>query len=398
MLSINVKLTVITLSLTPIYIILVRLSSKNLHKYSMTSLENGSILNGEFFEILNNIEDIKINNTSDFYINRFSTKQENFSIENIKLNNVTTLFTENFSVISSVCTIILLIISYTMILNNSLSIGVYISISMYASKVFASIQSIANLNITVKPVLAASNRIFEFMEICRENSTGNLQLIKLDTILLNKVCFSYNEELLFKDLTVKFENGDKILIKGENGVGKTSLLKLIVGLYKPTIGEVKLGNIHLDDISRESLSNKVKYISNNTAIISGTVLDNILYSNETKTSEDVKSFLELHNLSRLLKNFSNGLDTLINEDKTGLSLGQLQILSFLRGIISDKDLIILDEPFSHLDTLNKLIISDFLSNYNKANIMLIISHHEENLKFINKAYMVENKKLVEYAL
>jgi ABC-type bacteriocin/lantibiotic exporter with double-glycine peptidase domain len=118
-------------------------------------------------------------------------------------------------------------------------------------------------------------------------------------------------------------------------------------------------------------------------------MDNILYSNEGKTESDIENCLKKYNIEKLMDKFQHGLDTRINKDKSGLSLGQMQIISFLRGILVRKNVLVLDEPFANLDKDAKKIIIEALKNIDLADILIIISHDEDELDFANKVIYVD---------
>ncbi|MCC2469012.1 ATP-binding cassette domain-containing protein, partial [Bacillus pacificus] len=284
-------------------------------------------------------------------------------------------------------TVIVLLVSGILILQNQLTIGVYTSFSIYMAKLLATTQALGSLDITLKPVCISIKRIKEFFNLDVEKTLGtNIMKEPINSIEFKDVCFKYNEnsDLIFDHLNVQIEKGDKLLIDGINGSGKSTFIKLLTGLYQPKSGKILINNIDYNLIHKESIRDRIGIVSQNIFLFKGTILDNILYGQTNKTREDIVRLMKRYHLTSHLNRFENGLDTIIVQDGSSVSGGQAQFIAFLRAILTQRDIIILDEATSnlHIDTRN--LMYEILQNYNLCNILIMISHQQDGLYFINK--------------
>ncbi|PGY79226.1 multidrug ABC transporter ATP-binding protein [Bacillus cereus] len=387
MFNLSVKLTGIIVIIIPIYFIISKHSSKMISKSTTNVYESSAVLNAEMYETLNGIEDIKLLNGKNIQTNKIKSKLNNVIKSALKQSLHFIFFMQNLIVTNNFVTVIVLLVSGILILQNQLTIGVYTSFSIYMAKLLATTQALGSLDITLKPVCISIKRIKEFFNLDVENTLGtNIMKEPINSIEFKDVCFKYNgnSDLIFDHLNVQIEKGDKLLIDGINGSGKSTFIKLLTGLYQPESGKILINNIDYNLIHKESVRDRIGIVSQNIFLFKGTILDNILYGQINKTKEDVVKLMKRYHLTSHLNRFENGLDTIIVQDGSSVSGGQAQFIAFLRAILTKRDIIILDEAASnlHIDTRN--LMYEILQNYNLCNILIMISHQQDGLYFLNK--------------
>ncbi|MGQ3545465.1 ABC transporter ATP-binding protein [Bacillus cereus] len=387
MFNLSFKLTGIIVIIIPIYFIISKHSSKMISKSTTNVYESSAVLNAEMYETLNGIEDIKLLNGKNIQTNKIKSKLNNVIKSALKQSLHFIFFMQNLIVTNNFVTVIVLLVSGILILQNQLTIGVYTSFSIYMAKLLATTQALGSLDITLKPVCISIKRIKEFFNLDVENTLGtNIMKEPINSIEFKDVCFKYNgnSDLIFDHLNVQIEKGDKLLIDGINGSGKSTFIKLLTGLYQPESGKILINNIDYNLIHKESVRDRIGIVSQNIFLFKGTILDNILYGQTNKTKEDVVKLMKRYHLTSHLNRFENGLDTIIVQDGSSVSGGQAQFIAFLRAILTKRDIIILDEAASnlHIDTRN--LMYEILQNYNLCNILIMISHQQDGLYFLNK--------------
>ncbi|PET30629.1 ABC transporter ATP-binding protein [Bacillus cereus] len=387
MFNLSVKLTGIIVIIIPIYFMISKHSSKMISKSTTNVYESSAVLNAEMYETLNGIEDIKLLNGKNIQTNKIKSKLNNVIKSALKQSLHFIFFMQNLIVTNNFVTVIVLLVSGILILQNQLTIGVYTSFSIYMAKLLATTQALGSLDITLKPVCISIKRIKEFFNLDVENTLGtNIMKEPINSIEFKDVCFKYNgnSDLIFDHLNVQIEKGDKLLIDGINGSGKSTFIKLLTGLYQPESGKILINNIDYNLIHKESVRDRIGIVSQNIFLFKGTILDNILYGQTNKTKEDVVKLMKRYHLTSHLNRFENGLDTIIVQDGSSVSGGQAQFIAFLRAILTKRDIIILDEAASnlHIDTRN--LMYEILQNYNLCNILIMISHQQDGLYFLNK--------------
>lgn len=387
MFAINYKLALVVTVLTPLFFFSSKASTKGFMKNTKAMMESSAILNGECFEIMNGVEDIKILGGKKQHLATFRAKITELVNHSIKQSRSMILFMENTSLINDAGTLLILLISGLLILKGQFTVGLYTSFSLYSVKVFASTQGIASLSTTLKPVCLSIERLYELLDMKDENAGREDRLDSaISSVDFQNIGFRYKSDLpdVFTDISFHLEKGDRILLQGDNGSGKTTLIKLLLGLYQPTSGTIRVNGQDTVAINCDSLRRHIGIVSQNIFLFRGTVLSNILYGQEEKTKQDVQSLIDSLGLQEYICRMSKGLNTEINQNTSGVSVGQAQIIAFIRTLLSGKELIILDEPISNVDAETRDLLVRILKERNFGGILIVISHQTEGLGFLNK--------------
>jgi len=208
-----------------------------------------------------------------------------------------------------------------------------------------------------------------------------------DSIDVNGLTFSYKQDrTLFANLNLKISKGDFILIKGHSGCGKTTLIKILMGMYKPVEGSVTYKN---EDISK--YSSLFAYVPQGNFLINGTVKDNLcLFSKKTLDDKTINEALEYACLKDKINSLPKGLDTVLGDDGSGFSIGEGQRLSIARALLTGRDVLVLDEASSSLDIDTAEKVMKNLTSLGKTIIM--VSHKNESNSYANKVIDLESDK------
>ncbi|MFL0197188.1 ABC transporter ATP-binding protein [Clostridium sp. WILCCON 0269] len=387
MVTLNYKVTIAVLILVPIYYFTVKSSSKQLTESTKVLLETSAILSGETYEVLNGIEEIKILGGKETQLIKFKNKLEAMVKSGIKQSKQLLLFMENITLVNNLATMIILLISGVLILKGELTIGIYTAFATYMNKVFGSTMSFGNLGMTLKPVCVSIERIQEFLDLTDENG-NRTEIIEeaIETINIQNLSFKYDADgqNIINNLNFVINKGDKIFLKGENGTGKSTLIKILLGLYDPSEGEIFINNKRYSNLYKKSVRKRIGVVSQNIFLFKGSVLENILYGQADKNKEDVVALIKEYHLEKYIDSLDKDLETEISQNGIGISGGQTQIIAFLRATITEKDIIILDEATSNLDIETREVILRILREKSIANIIIVISHQEEGIEFTNK--------------
>ena len=385
--ALNYKLTIVVLFLIPIYYFTVKSSLKHLTDSTKVLLENAAILSGETFEVLNGIEEIKILNGKETQLIKFKNKLEAVIKSAVKQSKQFLLFMENITLVDNLATVLILLFSGLLILRGELTIGIYTAFATYMGKVFGSTMAFANLGMTLKPVCVSIERLQEFLDLTDENDhRSDIIDESIQTINIKNLSFKYesNGQNIINNLNFIINKGDKLFLKGENGTGKSTLIKIILGLYDASEGEIFINDKKYSKLDKKSIRKKIGVVSQSIFLFKGSVCENILYGQVDKNKQDIINLIKEYNLGKYIDSFDKGLETEISQNGTGISGGQTQIIAFLRATITKKDIIILDEATSNLDKETREVIHGILNERDIANIMIVISHQEEGLEFTNK--------------
>jgi len=398
MFILNVRLAILVLILTPVFFFTSKASMKGFMNNTKNLMESSALLSGESFEILNGIEDIKILNGKERHLSKFKLKINELVKFSVKQSRSMIMLLENITLLNEAGSLIVLLVSGILILKGQFTIGLYTSFSLYIARVFGSTQGLATMSTTLKPVFLSIERVYELLDMKDENYGRDMKLeARVDRIEFNHAGFRYKEELadVFENMSFGLQRGDKVLLQGDNGSGKTTLIKLLLGLYQPTSGEIRINALNAAEINCDSIRQHIGIVSQNIFLFRGTVLENILYGQQKMGRKEVQNLIKSYGLEEYIERLPKGLDTDISQNTTGISGGQTQIIAFIRALLSDKDVIILDEPISNVDVETRNLIIDILKNQIFQGILIVISHQTEGLDFFTK--IIEIKKVVNEA-
>ncbi|AEY64657.1 ABC transporter ATP-binding protein [Clostridium sp. BNL1100] len=387
MFSLNFKMALVTVILSPVFYFSSKASAGGFMKVTHQMMESNAVLNGECFEIINGIEDIKVLNGKENQLKRFKNKLDDLVKKSIKQSKSILVFIENITIANNMGTLLILLIAAILIIRGQFTIGLYTSFSLYIGRVFGASQGLATVGTTIKPACLSIERLYELLDMKGENEgkTENIES-KIDSIKVQNVSFRYNSNAknVINSLNFEINKGEKVLLRGENGSGKSTLIKLLVGLYTPEEGKIFFNDTDLSTINNKSLRDRIGIVSQSIFLFRGTVLDNILYGQNEKNREDVELLIKQLNLESYINRLSNGLDSEISQNTAGVSGGQAQVIAFIRAMLLEKDIVILDEPISNVDVETRDIILNILKNNEFKGILIVVSHIVDNMEFINK--------------
>jgi len=221
-----------------------------------------------------------------------------------------------------------------------------------------------------------------------------------NTVLLsfNNVHFGYVEDKeILHNISFDFERGKTYALVGPTGGGKTTTASLIARLYDPVKGEVLLEGKDIRTYSPEDRTNKIGFILQEPFLFTGTVRENILYSNEQYkdyTNEQLEQVIKDAKLETILAIFDKGLDTPVASSGDTISLGQKQLIAFMRAVLRNPDLLILDEATANIDTITEQILEEILNRLPETTTRVIIAHRLNTIQNADEIYFVNAGEVV----
>tara|TARA_B100000787_G_scaffold63766_1_gene46823 strand:- start:5043 stop:6794 length:1752 start_codon:yes stop_codon:yes gene_type:complete len=247
-------------------------------------------------------------------------------------------------------------------------------------------------------LMNSNNLIEDDKNIIQDKDIQKFKLKKF--IAIKSLNFSYkdseqNKKIIFDNANFKIAKGELIAIVGESGVGKSTLLNLISGLVKNYEGDILIDNHNIKEL-RSIWTNRVAFISQNPFFLDDSIKHNIAFAENSDdlSLDKIWSSLKSAQLYDYVNNSKDKLETVIGEDGTKMSGGQLQRLAIARALYQDSDLIILDESLNALDPSNENEILQILAKLKNEKTIILISHKESSLKYCDQVFKIENKKIL----
>lgn len=363
-------------------------------KTNAESLKQVGLLSSEVQESLNNFKVVVAFNRRDYFRKRFNlVNQENYTAA-VKAGIANNIFLPVYTLFSNFGLLIVLALGIYFISIGEFTIGLLISFIAYVNSFYNPLRQLASLWANFQVALAAWDRIRKILEL--EN---NLSLVPSDTVdetatLLSfrDVSFSYpNGNEVLHQITFNLKQGKTYAFVGPTGGGKTTTASLVSRLYDPTQGKVLLDGKDIRSFSDEERTRRIGFILQDPFLFSGTIRDNILYGNsEYAELSDEKLMQIFHDsgLESLLQRFEKGLDTKVDVSGDGISLGQKQLIAFMRAVLRKPDLLILDEATANIDTVTEKLLDEILQKLPENTTKVIIAHRLNTIENADVIYFV----------
>ncbi|MBQ8532948.1 MAG: ABC transporter ATP-binding protein [Clostridia bacterium] len=280
-----------------------------------------------------------------------------------------------------------------MISSGFITYGTLMAFLQLVSQLRAPLQNVSGIMPQYYSALASAERLMEIekgQDDMAPVSADKLEKIKksFSGLEVKDITFAYKNELILKNCSFEAEKGKITAITGESGSGKSTIFKIILGLYEPQNGDITVnGNIPLDT----SLRGLFAYVPQGNMVLSGTIRENITLCNESVSQEDLIKAAKAAEIYELISSMPEGFDTVISERGGGLSEGQIQRISIARALLTDAPVLLLDEATSALDEATETKV---LSNIKALNgkTVLFVTHRNTSLKVCDKIIRVEDKK------
>ncbi|MBT2678396.1 ABC transporter ATP-binding protein [Bacillus sp. ISL-35] len=288
----------------------------------------------------------------------------------------------------------------SLIQNDTISIGVFVSFAFYLGMFWEPISRLGQVYNQLLMGMASSERIFEFLDekpiVSEIDNPIKLDDIRGD-IKFDKVVFSYDEKrTALKGVSLEMLAGQTVALVGHTGSGKTTIANLISRFYDPTSGKVLVDGYDLKDISIGSLRKHISIVLQDTFIFSGTIYDNILFGRPDATEEEVMASAEAVGAADFIAKLPNGYKTEVEERGNILSVGERQLLSFARALLANPRILIMDEATASIDTETEMKIQKALKTLLKGRTAIIIAHRLSTIREADNIFVLENGLIIEH--
>ncbi len=394
LLSINLPLGAAALSPAIIIWIFTKLVSPWVKKRNSESLKSLGFLSSEVQESLNNFKVIVAFHRRDYFRKRFKkANRDNYSVS-VKAGVANSLFMPVYTFLSNMGMLIVLTFGIYLISTGNFTIGLLISFIAYVTSFYNPLRQLASLWANFQLALAAWERIQKILHM--ENNmpvqAENVSTFSEALLSFNDVSFAYpsGTEVLHQ-INFNLKKGKTYAFVGPTGGGKTTTASLIARLYDPSSGKVLLDGRDIRSFAPKERAKKIGFILQDPFMFSGTIRDNILYGNEElqdwKNGELTKIFRDT-GLEQLLERFDNGLNTSVDVSENGISLGQKQLIAFMRAILRKPDLLILDEATANIDTVTEQLLDEIIQKLPSTTTKVIIAHRLNTIANADVIYFV----------
>ncbi|WP_345992888.1 ABC transporter ATP-binding protein [Sulfurimonas sp. HSL-1716] len=390
----NPKLAFYSLILVPLIIYPLMAIARKLKKYSHRSQAKNADVVTRLTEVFNNSEIIKANATETYEMERFSQENWKFFKINMKSVYVGELVSPIMEVIGAAGLAAVIFVGGHEVYANHMSVGEFTAFLTAVGLVFQPIRRISSIYRRVQDAIAASERVFEILDINNDIIDGKEELnVDIKSIEFVDVGLNYHNKKALKEVSFSVKEGQNIALVGDSGGGKSSLINLILRFYDASSGEILINGKNIKEYIQKSLRYHISLVSQRVYIFQDTLAANVAYGQEID-KERVNEALRLADASEFVAGLENGIDTMMEEFGANLSGGQRQRIAIARAIYKHASLLLFDEATSALDNESEKRIQSALKNYAKDKITITIAHRLSTIEDADKILVFQAGKIV----
>ncbi|WP_353148745.1 ABC transporter ATP-binding protein [Chryseobacterium sp.] len=394
MFSTNVHLSYITLAILPLMVVITRFFQKRLKKAFGDERNWTAIQNSFVQERLAGMPIIQVFNRQDAEFKKFD--DINITLKGALLRTVF-IFSLFFPVVELISS---LFIGFILFYGGyiTISAGVVIAFIQYISMLIRPLRQIADRFNNIQRGIVGAERVLGLMD--EENSMPNNGTVKKDhfagKIEFQKVHFAYDEKQeVLKGIDFKVNPGETVAIVGATGAGKSTIISLITRLYDINSGNILIDDVNLKDYELYNLRSHIGVVLQDVFLFHGSIFENLSFGDESITLDQIKAGAKEIEVDQFIEQLPGGYDYVVSERGSSISLGQRQLLSFLRAYLSDPKILILDEATSSIDHESEKLIQRATEKITQNRTSIIIAHRLSTIEKADKIIVMEHGKIVE---
>ena len=325
-------------------------------------------------------------------IKKTRSAKEDIVSSKVKMNMIHEAFFTIFALLVAMLDIGILFYAWK---TKNLTVGSIVALIALIENAYTPIAIFNVLYVQYKLDKASYKRFEEFLDLKEDNQLRNGNAIHTDIgeISIKNLSFQFEERKIIDDLSLFIKRGQKIAFVGESGSGKSTVIKILLGLLKYNQGEIYLGDMELSGICLNNLYDRVSYISQDVPVFDGTIKENLVFEKNVSEEQMLDALKEVQ-LSHLVENLAEGLDTEIGEKGTCLSGGEKQRLAFARLWFENPELVVLDEATSAMDNLTEENVMKSVMLKMKDKTVIAIAHRLNSIAGFDRIILFREGKIV----
>ena len=295
--------------------------------------------------------------------------------------------------------VLVAVVGGVLVTKGRISIGDIQAFIQYSRQFTQPMAQVAQISNIIQSTVASAERVFELLDE-EELTAETAQPVKLDNprgaVEFNHVKFGYREDkILIQDMNIKAEPGQMVAIVGPTGAGKTTLVNLLLRFYEVNDGQILIDGVDINDMKRSDLRKLFGMVLQDTWLFNGTIRDNIAYGKENATDEEVIAAAKAAHADHFIRVLPDGYDTILNEEVSNISQGQKQLLTIARALLSDPEIMILDEATSSVDTRTELQIQNAMKTLMKGRTSFVIAHRLSTIREADIILVMKDGDVIE---
>lgn len=396
----NIYMTILTVLMIVILIFILRYFKKLLRDNYTKIRNNIQNLNGYLNSVINGLPIIQIFNNQKVVYKKFRSIQKKFYKQYSKHNLYFCYYFSILDFFGNIYILLLIIFSvFFLTLLQVKNISELLIFIIYGPMIFRLIKIVMDQYVVLQMGYISLNNIYNFFIKTKIKKIIRSKIEKISgDIIFKNVSFSYKNDRgnnVLEDISFRIKKGEKVAIFGKTGNGKTTIIKLMSGIYQINKGTISIGSRNIKYIGEDQIRNTFAYIFQEVPIFTGTIYENIqLYNKDIKYSQIIEISKKI-GLHEIVQRFKKGYHTNLGRNGLDISFGEKQLINFTRVFLRPFEILILDEAFSNIDSLTQKVIFRNLKDFLKEKIVIFISHNKRVFSYVKRILYLENGKIVK---
>jgi len=399
LISLNPRLGAVALLPALGVLIVTQLLSPWIRRKNTKNLQSVGGMSAEIQESLNNFKVIVAFNRTDYFRSRFNEANAQNYTSAVDAGLASNVFMPIYGLSQNLAQIVVTALGIYWIGTSGVSVGLLIGFLLYVNSFYMPLRQLAAMWAQLQLALAAVDRISEVL-VLEPNMPviAGAPAVSSGLLKFDNVSFGYREgQNILKDANFVLQRGKTYALVGPTGGGKTTTASLMARLYDPSSGSVLLEGRDIRTFSPEERTTRIGFILQEPFLFTGTVRDNIAYGHpkyRDLPSAELVEILRQNNLAELLVRFDQGLDTKVTSSGDSVSLGQKQLIAFMRAALRNPELLILDEATANIDTITEQLLQEILDKLPASTTKVIIAHRLNTIANADEIFFVNAGSIV----
>lgn len=393
----NKTLFAIIAIITVVNAILVYAFKKPYKELNLESMEKQAALNSQIIDSLKGVETVKSFGVEEETMEKLENKYISALRTGYKTSVTSNVQGTLSGFFNNIGNLVLMGIAALIVMNGEITLGSMMAFMSLSSYFMDPIGRLVSLQMQIQEANIAMKRMSELYEVEeeQENVDNLISQFTLDgAVKIENLTFRYGSRApVLKNINLEIAKGEKIALVGESGGGKTTLAKLILGLWQPEEGRVALSGYNVEEIDKKLMRREVAYVPQNVELFSGTIEENIKLGRRDATYEDIKDACKKAGCAEFIEKMPAKYGTYLEEAGANLSGGERQRIALARALIKKPKILILDEATSNLDFVSEAHIYDMLFKLDCT--LIIIAHRISTIRKCDRVYVVDKNTIVE---
>ena len=399
MLSINVWMTLAALLILPVSMFIISKVMKHSQKYFQDQQKYLGEVNGQVEEIYSGHTVVKAFNKEDDVINEFEKTNEKLYSSAWRSQFFSGIMMPIMQFVGNLGYVMVALLGGFMVIKNKIEVGDVQAFFQYIRNFTQPIQQIAQVTNMLQSSAAASERVFEFLDVEEEDQMAEdpVSVNQIEgNVSFEHISFGYDpSKIIVHDFNADVKAGQKVAIVGPTGAGKTTMIKLLMRFYDVNSGEICIDGHNVKDFNRMELREMFGMVLQDTWLFHGTIMENIRYGRLDATDEEVIAAAKAAHAHHFIMSQPGGYQMELNEETSNISQGQKQLLTIARAILADNKIMILDEATSSVDTRTEERIQKAMDNLMKGRTSFVIAHRLSTIRDTDLILVMKDGDIIE---